>query len=143
MRVASGNMPTLDIVPVLCYARNMNTLLGQRIRALRRAKGLTSDAVARGTALEAAHLRAIEHGLVYPTGPVLRQIATALEADYVELAKFDPVVEDDLQEWVRTDPHLRALLRGMKDSNVSPAFVSGVLWGTVVQGALGWALDPS
>lgn len=136
-----NNFRCLTHRPTLCYAPTMNTLLGQRIRALRVARGLRSCDMARGVGISQEHAAHIEFGREHPSDAVLRRIAKLLRTDYTELRNLNPHFEQDLKDWARSDPGVRKLLRGIKDSGLSPAFVVKVLV-NIVQDDLAWTLDP-
>jgi transcriptional regulator with XRE-family HTH domain len=61
--------------------------LGKAIRALRKDRGVTQEAVAHDAGITTATLGVIERGLSNPTWATLKAIAAALGASVSELAK--------------------------------------------------------
>jgi transcriptional regulator with XRE-family HTH domain len=72
--------------------------LGQRLKELRRAKGMTQRRLAEATGLDFTYLSKIENGrLSYtPSARALRQLAAALEADELELLQLAQKVPESL-----------------------------------------------
>lgn len=65
--------------------------IGERIRELRKARGLSQDKLAYAIPLDRAHIGSIERGIKAPTVLTLLRIADALEVEVGEL--FPPMVE--------------------------------------------------
>ena len=98
------------------------TSLGGAIRKMRLRAGVTLREMARRVGVSASHQSDIEHGRRMPSDGVLRKIADQLSGvggTYEALRLLKPQLEEDLDEWVTTDWHVRQLLREWKDSGVS------------------------
>jgi transcriptional regulator with XRE-family HTH domain len=65
--------------------RSENFHLGKRLRALRRARGVTLDEAGRLTGLAASTLSKIENNQMSPTFDVVQKLASGLELDITEL----------------------------------------------------------
>jgi transcriptional regulator with XRE-family HTH domain len=65
--------------------------IGERIRELRKAKGLSQDRLAYSIPLDRAHIGSIERGIKAPTVLTLLRIADALEVEVGQL--FPPMDE--------------------------------------------------
>jgi len=63
-------------------------LLGQRIRELRKAKGLSQDQLSEKVGIDSKHLSRIELGKSFPYMETLEGIATALDVEIKELFEF-------------------------------------------------------
>jgi transcriptional regulator with XRE-family HTH domain len=71
-----------DIAPALCLPcldRRPDAPLGERLRALRHAAGLSRDRLARAAGLSAKALSAIERGVSAPRPETVQRLAAALE----------------------------------------------------------------
>ena len=78
--------------------------------------------MARRVGVSASHQSDIEHGRRMPSDEVLQKIADQLSevgGTYEALRLLKPRLEEDLDEWVTSDRHVRQLLREWKDSGVS------------------------
>ena len=64
------------------------TALGQRIQALREARGWPPSALARRADISVDTIYSIEQGRVRPGLDLLTRLATVLDADYDELARL-------------------------------------------------------
>lgn len=74
---------------------NIKFLLGQRIRELRRAKGLTQERLAELVGIGTANISYIETGKFAPSIENFEKIAQALDVQPVELYMFEPLREPD------------------------------------------------
>ena len=96
--------------------------LGETIRSHRLQAQLTLREMARRVEISASHQSDIEHGRRMPSDQVLRKIAHQLYevgGRYQALRALKPQLEEDLDEWVTADRHVRQLLREWKDSGLS------------------------
>lgn len=66
-----------------------HTLLGRRIRSLRKARGLTQQQLGELADLNYKYLGAVERGEENPSVKVLERIATALEVELIELFRLE------------------------------------------------------
>ena len=91
--------------------------IGDRIRTIRLAKGLTQGQLADRADLKRSAIGNYENGVREPKMSILRKIADALQVDVYEIIEFDTVVVDDddemwtLREEMRRDPNRRALMQ--------------------------------
>jgi transcriptional regulator with XRE-family HTH domain len=88
--------------------------LGQEIRRLRNEADETLRGFAKAVDVSAAHLSDIEHDRRRPSEALLRRIAKRLKgvgATLAGLERYATGLDPTLQEWVRTTPGARALLR--------------------------------
>jgi len=69
---------------------NIRALVGDNVRRLRNAAGLTQEALAEKTGLSSVYISEIERGRRNPSVLVMADIAHALGADVRELLKPDP-----------------------------------------------------
>lgn len=72
--------------------------VGQRIRALREAAGLTLEKLAFEAGLDKGHLSRLERGLQSPRLKTLRAIAERLGVDVAALVERTSIDEDDAPE---------------------------------------------
>ena len=63
-------------------------LLGHRIKALRKARGLTQEKLGEESKVNYKFLGSLERGLENPSVATLEKIATALEVELMELFRF-------------------------------------------------------
>jgi transcriptional regulator with XRE-family HTH domain len=68
--------------------REVAQLLGRRIRALRKAKGLTQEGLGDKSSINYKYLGAVERGEENPSLSTLQKIADGLEVDILELFRF-------------------------------------------------------
>ena len=88
--------------------------LGQRIRELREAKGMSLRALAEKAGVSAPFLSDLEHG---PRGTEkLDVIARALGANPQELAKLSGKLTPELKTWLKDNPSVVSLLQEVRAS---------------------------
>ena len=80
-------------------------LLGRRIRALRKSKGLTQEELGKASKVNYKFLGSLERGLQNPSTVTLEKIATALKVDLMELFRFQHE-ETDLAKLRKVIAHL-------------------------------------
>jgi len=68
---------------------NIKTLLGKRIKELRKKRGLTQETLAEYANIEIPSLSNIENGKNYPNYGTLEKISNALDVNPYELYLFD------------------------------------------------------
>lgn len=73
---------------------NIAGLLGRRIRALRKAKGLTQEDLGGKCGINYKYVGAIERGEENPSLSVLQKIAKGLGVEIMELFRFHPEEKD-------------------------------------------------
>ena len=69
--------------------RDMLVLLGKRIQAIRKSKGLTQQQLGEKAHLNYKHIGDIERGIQNPSLALLQSIAFGLEVELVDLFLFD------------------------------------------------------
>ena len=85
----------------------LRDIFGQRVRAIRRERGLTQEALARAVGIDYKHLGAIERGLKAPSFDLVDRVAEELGVEHYKLFLPAPAKGKD----VETD--LRAVLSDM------------------------------
>ena len=70
--------------------KSTQQMLGERIKELRKAKGLSQNSLSEKVDIETKHLSRIEVGKSYPSLDTLQRIAKALEADLKDFFDFTP-----------------------------------------------------
>src|SRR5689334_24658388 len=68
-------------------------IIGQRLRDVRRARGLSQQALAEGL-FSKVYISSIEHGKIFPSVRALQALAARLGVDMSEF--FDPAMLDDM-----------------------------------------------
>lgn len=68
--------------------QNTKVLLGQRIKELRKARGLSQDQLSEKVGIDSKHLSRIELGKSFPYMETLEAIASALEVEIKDLFEF-------------------------------------------------------
>jgi len=91
-----------------------NQTLGQRIRELRDAEGMSLRDFAGKLKLSPAFVSDVELGRRYPSSEIIEKMAIALGAKVKELQAHDPkpVVEEIKRRSLQQDPELGYLMRG-------------------------------
>lgn len=93
---------------------------GERIKQLRKARGLSAEDLAEATGISPATIYRYENGSTEePKSSMLRKIADALSVDVYQIIQFDNVTMDDtdddelwtLREAERRDPDRKALFK--------------------------------
>ncbi|HHH31506.1 MAG TPA: XRE family transcriptional regulator [Polyangiaceae bacterium] len=99
----------------------MGETLGERIRRIRKERGLGLRAMARDLDVSAGYVSRIEKDAEkYPPGEdLLRKIADALGDDFDELMALAGRVSKELKEQVRQDPQMPEFLRRAREQNLS------------------------
>lgn len=97
--------------------------LGQAVRFLREARGLTLRGLADKVGVSAPFLSDVEHDR--RSTPKLAELAHALEVGQDDLSKFR--LGADLKDWLGQNPGLIQLLREMKASDTSVAELRSAL----------------
>jgi transcriptional regulator with XRE-family HTH domain len=97
-------------------------LLGQRIKELRKARGLSQDRLSEKIGIDSKHLSRIEVGKNYPSLDTLQKLADALHVELKDLFDFKhQVKQDDMRRTLckllnKTDDNLvRVLLKFVKE----------------------------
>lgn len=91
--------------------------LGEAVRLLREAQGLTLRALAKKVGVTAPFLSDLEHGRRQTNQ--YAALAEALEVQVDELRLLDTRVPGDLREWLSENPKLLALLKDLQSSGRS------------------------
>ena len=73
--------------------KNIKSLLGSRIREIRKAKKLTQEKIAEAAGIEIPSLSNIENGKNYPNAENIEKIAHALGVEVFELYIFEHLKE--------------------------------------------------
>ncbi len=99
----------------------MDEKLGERIRRIRKERGLGLRATAREVGITAGYLSRIESGAEkYPPGEdVLRRLAEVLDDDFDELMRLAGRIPDEVKELFRDDPKLPEFLRTARARHLS------------------------
>lgn len=93
---------------------------GERIKQLRKARGMSAEDLAEATGISPATIYRYENGSTEePKSSMLRKIADALHVDVYQIIQFDSVTMDDaddddlwtLREEMRRDPERRRLFK--------------------------------
>lgn len=108
-------------------------VFGRRVRALRKARGLTQEALAKSAGMDPKHIGAIERGAKTSSFDAIRKLAEALDADFYELflpedrstAAVEKEVTNVLKQSARIDAEniseflraLRSALRRLGDNS--------------------------
>ena len=77
---------------------SLNTILGQRIRQLRKLRGLTQEELGQKAGIDYKHLGRIERGDKVASLDAMEKLATALEVDYYELLLPECLDELEINE---------------------------------------------
>ena len=77
------------------YMKNIKTLLGLRIREIRKQNKLTQEQLAEKIGIEIPSLSNIENGKNYPNSETIEKIATGLNVQIFELFIFEHLKEPD------------------------------------------------
>jgi transcriptional regulator with XRE-family HTH domain len=101
--------------------------LGEAVRFVREARGLTLRELARRIGVSAPFLSDIEHNR--RSTEKLGDIARALDVPAEELTRFDTRISPDVKEWIVSNPGISRLLRDMKDSGLTPYQLRAALIG--------------
>jgi transcriptional regulator with XRE-family HTH domain len=91
--------------------------LGEAIRYVRQARGLTLRETARRIGVSAPFLSDVERNR--RATDKLNELAAALRVSIDELARFDARLSPELKEWISRTPGVSDLLREIKDSGLS------------------------
>lgn len=92
--------------------------LGEAIRHLREAKGVSLRLLGKKVGVSAPFLSDLERNR--RATDKLPEIAQALDVPLAELERFDTRVSADLREWITSRPGVSALLRELRDSGMDP-----------------------
>lgn len=81
-------------------------LLGKKIKAIRKSKGLTQEKLSEMIDIETSSLSGIESGRFYPSLHVLEKIANVLEVELIEFFKFSTVnipenIDEEIQKIIK------------------------------------------
>ena len=74
--------------------QNTKILLGQRVRELRKARGLSQDQLSEKVGIDSKHLSRIELGKSFPYMETFEAIAAALEVEIKDLFEFSHLSKD-------------------------------------------------
>jgi len=91
------------------------TLLGLRIRSLRKLKGWTQQELGNRADINYKFLGEIERGQQNPSFEVLVKIASALGVDLPEVFRFEQEITDRKE----LDNRIRTILKALPDSDLS------------------------
>lgn len=91
--------------------------LGEAIRHVREARGMSLRELARRIGVSAPFLSDIEHNR--RSTDKLAELAGALEVPLDELARFDTRISPDVKEWVVSNPGMSSLLKEMMASGLN------------------------
>jgi transcriptional regulator with XRE-family HTH domain len=101
---------------------NTKTLLGQKIKELRKARGLSQDRLSEKIDIDSKHLSRIEVGHNFPSLDTLQKLADALHVELKDLFEFNQQVkQDDMRRTLckllnKTDDQVvRVLLKFVKE----------------------------
>lgn len=70
-------------------SKSNKEMLGQRIKEIRKKKGLSQEKLAELAQIEPTSLSNIENGYNYPSFKTLDKLLEILETNYIEVFKFD------------------------------------------------------
>lgn len=107
--------------------------LGDRIRILRKSKGLTLNLLSNKSGVSRAALSKIERGNMSPTYSTLRKIASALDLTVAALVLFDDfvfeleVVKADARKTHSTPHYLYEMLAGSSALSDTSIYISEIL----------------
>ena len=73
------------------YIMNNKKLLGKRIKAIRKTRGLTQEKLSEMIDIEPSSLSGIESGRFYPSLHVLEKIANVLEVELIDFFKYSTI----------------------------------------------------
>lgn len=93
---------------------NTRVLLGKRIRAIRKAKGLTQEQLGAKADLSYKYVGEIERGQQNPSYDILVKIFHALEIESFELCLFD----QDISDRKDIEKRMLRLLEGMSENDL-------------------------
>ena len=110
----SANMPPRLALRIPADIRT----LGEAIRFLREAKGLSLRSLAETVGVSAPFLSDLEHNR--RSTDKLHDLALALGVPEEELQRFDGRLSQDLKAWISNNPELVQLLRDLKSSGKPP-----------------------
>lgn len=99
--------------------------LGEAIRFLREARGLTLRELARRVGVSAPFLSDVERNR--RATDKLAEISRALDVPNTELERFDARLPADLKEWISRGPGVPTLLRDLRDSGMDAYELRSVL----------------
>lgn len=93
---------------------------GERIRRVRKEKGLGLRATAREVGISATFLSRIESGKedAVPREEVIRKLAGILDDSFDELMALAGRVSQDVKNQVREDPRMPEFLRQVREQNI-------------------------
>jgi len=105
--------------------------LGEAIRHLREARGMTLKALAETVGVSAPFLSDVEHNR--RSTDKLSAFAQALGVDEEELQRFDGRLSQDLKQWISDNPEVVQLLRELRSSGKPPDELRELLFNTAVR----------
>lgn len=110
----------LDKRSVSVFANNMITL-GERIRELREAKGLSLRGLAKQIGITPGYMSDMENGYRHPSDKVLESIAQVLDSTFADLGRYNPKLPiEGLKRLAASNPLYVTALRKVIEKNVSP-----------------------
>jgi len=99
----------------------MAETLGERIRRVRKERGLGLRQTATKTGISATFLSRVETGKepATPSEETLRKLAAVLDDDFDELMQLAGRIPTTVKEYIQADPGMPEFLRRAQESNVS------------------------
>jgi transcriptional regulator with XRE-family HTH domain len=88
--------------------------LGEAVRYIREQRGVTLRELARRIGVSAPFLSDVEHNR--RSTDRLRELSSALDVPFEQLARFDGRLSGDIKEWISANPEIASLLQDLRAS---------------------------